>query len=114
MLGRLVKSTPSRCAAWIAAATAASRSGRRSATRGSEAMHEATQGELVAERAEAAENGGRARREGGVPALRLACVDVRHVHLDERNLDRREGVAQGQARVTVGAGVHDRARGAAA
>ena len=50
-----------------------------------------------------------ARREHRVPALRLARVDVRDVHLDERHRHADECVAQREARVRVRAGVHDRA-----
>ena len=50
----------------------------------------------------------RGGREHRVAALGLARVDVREVHLDERQLDRRQRVANGEARVRVRAGVdHD-------
>ena len=111
MFGRLVTSSPSTCAAVRPigergeAAPAADQpsSGHR------DALHEAAQRQLVAVRAETADHADRRGREHRVTTLGLARVDVRDVHFDERHLDRRERVANREARVRVRAGVDERA-----
>src|SRR5215208_4351193 len=108
MFGRLVRSRPSRCAASIASRSAARRSARRSAT-GRQRRDEAAQRELVAVRAEPAEHRPRPGCESRVAALRLSSVHVRQVDFDERHGHGGEGVAEGEARVAVGAGVDHRA-----
>src|SRR6185312_61701 len=112
MLGRLVTSKASRCAARNAAASAATRSDRRSLTR--QGGDDASERELVAARAETAHHGERARGEHRMAPLRLAREDVAQVHFDERYLHRGKRVANGEAAVAVRAGVDQSAIGAAA
>ena len=66
------------------------------------------QGELVPLHAEPGDHADRRGGEHGVPALRLARVHVRDVHLDERDRDADERIAQREARVRVRAGIDDR------
>src|ERR687896_565953 len=106
MFGRLVTSSPSTWAAVSPSTSAASRRGRGSVT--AEPRDEAAQGQLVPVRTEAAQHADRGRCKHRVAALRLAREDVCNVDLDERDLRRRECIAECEARMAVGAGVDDR------
>ena len=96
MFGRLVTSSPSIWAAVRPSASADRRRGRGSST-GRELPRQTAKSELVPVGAESHDDANRGGREHGVPALRLARVDVGEVHLDERQLDRRQRVADRQA-----------------
>src|SRR5215469_953381 len=100
MLGRLVTSSPSRWAAVMASTSAASREGRRSDTR-RELPGEPAQCELVAVDAESDDAAHRGTGEHRMATLRFPRVNVGHVDLDERRIDRRERVANREARVCV-------------
>ena len=108
MFARLVSNTASRCAVTRASRRAVRRSARRSAT-GREPRDKPAKRKLVPDRAESAEQSDGAAREHGVPPLGLAREDVREMQLDEGNLGRGERIANGKARVRVGAGVDQRA-----
>ena len=63
------------------------------------------QSEVIAICAEPRDLADAHRGEVAVRAERLARVDVRHVHLDGRNLDRLDRVAQADRRVRVASSV---------
>ena len=67
-----------------------------------EAEESSLQGELVALGAEPADDPAREVREIAVVTERFARVHVRQVDLDERDGHRRQGIAQGDARVREG------------
>src|SRR5690349_18576184 len=104
MLGRPVTSKPSTCAAVKPSTSAERRRWRGSDTRGERASQPA-KCELIAVGAKPTHDADRGLREHRVPALRLAGVDVRHVYFDERDGDRRECVANRDARMRIRAGV---------
>src|SRR5664279_2337425 len=108
MLGRLVSSTASRCAATSASRSAVRRSLRRSVT-GREPRDKPAKRQLVTDRPEAAEQSNRAARQNCVTPLGLARENVREMQLDERHLGGGECVADREARVRVRAGVDERA-----
>src|SRR5690606_20433989 len=71
---------------------------------------EVADGEVVAGRAEAGDHAGARGREHEPPPEGLPRVHVREVHLHHRHADGRDGVAEGDGRVAVAAGVdHDAA-----
>src|SRR5688500_17679637 len=105
MLGRLVTSRASRSLA-MSSRSAAIRRSRASATL-TQRADESAKGKLVPVRSEAAHDRDGVLRQHRPPALLLAGVDVREVHLHIREVDADEGVADRETRVSVGAGVDD-------
>src|SRR5450759_2126976 len=88
---------------------------RRSAIGGNrKTLHQSAKSELVAVRAEAADDGERRIGQRRAAALGLAGVDVGEMDFHERNLHSRQRVANGQAGVAVRSRVHERAVGAPA
>src|SRR6266487_3078229 len=107
--GRLVSTSASMCAAVSASRSAVTRAGRRSAIDGNrQTLHQTTQCQLIAVRAEAANNGERGVGERRATTLRLARVDVGEMDFHEWNLYSRQRITDGEAGVTVSAGVHER------
>src|ERR1700722_19559861 len=114
MFGALFNKTPSSCANSSAAHSAANRSARRSRMRVLERGHEPAQRQLVAGRAEPAEEGPRSGGPRRAPPFWLAGKNIGEVHFDKREGHGRQRVADRQTRVAVGASVDQRAIGTAA
>ena len=70
-----------------------------------DSMHGGLQRQLVAERPEPANYALGDIGKIGVPAKRLARVNIGQMHLDEGNPGREQGVPQRDARMRIGAGV---------
>src|SRR5438045_7314863 len=109
-LGRLVSTSPSMGAAIRRSRSAAMRAGRRSDIhRELKTLYQSTQRQLVTIGAESANDRQRGIGQRRPPALRLAGVDVRQMHLDEWDFHSRQRIVNCQAGVAVGAGVYERA-----
>src|SRR3954462_2557212 len=110
MLGRLVSTSASMCAAMSDSLSAATRAGRRSAIGGTlESLYQPTQREPVTVSAESADDRQRRISEVRMTALGLARIDVGDVQLDERNANADQRVADGETRVRICRRVHYRA-----
>src|SRR5438309_10947605 len=87
--------------------SAARRAGRRSAI-SPPSPDEAPQRQLISVGAESGDYGDGCIGERRPAAFRLPRKDVREMHLDERNARPRERVPDGETRVRIRAGIHER------